>query len=468
MRVEILDSTLREGELFRVLPTDAKVRVASKLAEAGIKRIELTVHYPSRTKFEDNEAVVKALKGTGVLIVMHGRALLDDLEAMAKYDVEGCAVYVAVSRLHREHKLHGLTYDEAVERLCNAAEIAKEHGFKYIRVTFEDVSRIFLEEGENRLPVIQAAIERVKEHGATTVSLPDTSGLLTPRSAGAFFQRMKQLSTLPLAAHFHNDYGLASANTIEAAIEGADELHVTLLGVGDRNGIADLYEVVATLEDVYGMHTGVQRSSLKQLYSTFSKIAGMPIPSRHPLSDEARTIRAGVHQSMTVKRTEGYIPAKKLVNDFDRPLYVLNPFLSHKLVRKILAPHFEGLEDGTAHKIAEALAALTHRVGHRAKREEFQRIMREEAGVEVPYEELAEYFGGQTVYILMKLRAQYPAQRIVQEVASWNHIESVDEVYGDVDMVVKARTPNPKEDVVAKLRRDFSEAIQELRVLVAD
>lgn len=124
--MEILDSTLREGELFRILPRNSRAQVASKLAEIGIKRVELTVDYPPRTKYEDNEVVIEALKGTETLVVLHGRAYKDDLEAMSKYDVEGCAIYVAVSQIHRDFKLHGITFDEAVDRLGEAAELAAE------------------------------------------------------------------------------------------------------------------------------------------------------------------------------------------------------------------------------------------------------------------------------------------------------------------------------------------------------
>jgi isopropylmalate/homocitrate/citramalate synthase len=467
-QMELLDSTLREGELFRVLRRDSKARLASKLAESGIKRIELTVDYPPRTQYKENEPVLKALKGTGTSVILHGRAYKDDLEAMRKYDVEGCAVYVAVSRVHREVKLHGLTFDKAVERLCDSAETARQIGFKYIRVTLEDATRVFLEEGVQALPRMKASIDQLREHGATLVSLPDTSGLLSPRISGQFFSKMKEVSSLPLSAHFHNDYGLASANTVEAALEGAEELQVTILGVGDRNGIADLYEVAATLEDVQGVKTGVDRSKLKELYRTFSKIASVQIPSRHPLSDDARTIRAGVHQSMTIRRPEGYIPDGKLKHDFDRPLYILNPYTSHKLIHKMLAPHVIGLDDQKARKMAEALAKFASGYAKRRNLSELRKMMKAEFGVEVPYAQLAEYFGAQTVYMLLNLHPQYPAQKIIDEVTSWHDVESVHEVYGDVDMVIRASTDYSKDDVVSRFRQHFSDAIAQLRVLVTD
>jgi isopropylmalate/homocitrate/citramalate synthase len=466
--MELLDSTLREGELFRVLPRNSRAQVASKLAESGVKRIELTVDYPPRTTYQDNEPVIKALKNTETLVVLHGRATKDDLEAMRKYDVEGCALYVAVSQIHRDFKLHGISFNEAIERLCEAANIARQSGFKYIRVTLEDASRGFLEEGDAALERLGTSIEQMERNGATIVSLPDTSGLLSPRTAATFFAKTKKISSLPVSAHFHNDYGLASANTIEAALEGADELQVTLLGLGDRNGIADLYEVAATLEDVHGIKTGVNRSKLKELYKSFTKVAGIQIPSRHPLSDDARTIRAGVHQSMTVKKPEGYIPEGKLKNDFDRPLYILNPYMSHKLINRMLAPHMIGLEDQRAKRIVEAVAQFASGHASLTKPGQLRKMMKREFGIEISNAELAQYFGGQTLYMLLKLHPQYPAQRIVEQVAGWQNVESVDEVYGDVDMVIRARTDYSRDDIVSKFRAEFGEAIENLSVLITD
>src|SRR2546427_1253662 len=236
--LQVLDSTLREGELFRLYPSDVRVRVASRLADSGLKRVELTVDYPPRTSFGDVVPVVKALRDRGVEVVMHGRACEEDIEAIRRYKADGCALYTAVSKLHREYKLHGVSEDEVVERLCTAVRVARESGFAYIRATLEDSSRIYLEDGEEGLAKIGNSIQRLKESGATIVSLPDTSGLLTPRLTRDFFMRASTSASLPLAAHFHNDYGLATANTNEAALEGAEEVHVTLVGVGHRNGLA--------------------------------------------------------------------------------------------------------------------------------------------------------------------------------------------------------------------------------------
>ncbi len=463
--MRVLDSTLREGELFRALPNRVRLMVASKLADSGVTRVELTVDYPPRTSFEDNAQVVRALHDRGVEVVLHGRAVEQDLASMARYDAEGCALYIAVSRLHRQYKLHGISEDEAAGRLVDGVTRARELGFGYIRATLEDASRVFLEEVDQGAVLFQRLAEGLRAAGATMLSLPDTSGLMTPGSARAFFRSAKSLSALPLSAHFHNDYGFASANTTEAVLEGAEEAHVTIMGVGDRNGIADMYEVVAALEDIHGIRTGIDRRSLRPLYSWFAKAAGVELPWRHPLSEHARTVRAGVHQSMTVRRSDGYIPAKKLTNDFGEPLYAVSPYVSHALVQTILNPHGE-LDSESSRRVAEALARRF--TGSAPTVRGVREVIMEETGVDVPESELGRYFAAERLYILLKLKPQYPAQELLTEISALGEVDAVDEVYGDADMVVRARAAPGRGNVVEAIKRRYGDAIEEMRVLVTD
>lgn len=465
--MQVLDSTLREGELFQLFPRETRVSIASKLAEAGLRRAELTVDYPPRTTAEDLKPVIAVLHDGGVEVVIHGRAMEEDVDAIGKYDVQGCGLYIAVSRLHREYKLHGIGEQEAFDRLCECVSRAKARGFNYIRATLEDASRLFLEDSDGFLNSLKPNVDRLRESGATLVSLPDTSGLLSPGLAETFFRKVTAVSSLPVAAHFHNDYGLASANTIQAALAGAEELHATVMGIGDRNGIADLYEVVSTLEDVHRVKTGINRGALRNLYEFFSKATGIGLPWRHPLSAEARTVRAGVHQSMTVKRSDGYIPAGKLTHDFGEPLYAVSPYISHNLVQAILNPHLGTVDPGTSRRIAEMLATSGQN-GSGSKLDRIQEIIRREAGVEIPRQELMRFFGSERVYLLLKLHPQFPAEKIVRELLQWEGIEAVDEVYGDADMIVRAHNAYGKPSIVTMIKQHYAEALMDLRVLVTD
>jgi len=455
----LLDSTLREGELFRAFPQEVKVRVAEALAEAGVKRIELTVDYPPRTSREDVERVVEVLRSYPVEVVIHGRAYRRDVEAAAGYDVDGVGVYIAPTKLHREYKLGGIGYREAVERLKEAVELAGELGFRYRRATVEDASRFYV---EGEVSELAGLVDELGEAGATLVSVPDTSGLLTPPQAADLFRRLKEACRTPLAAHFHNDYGHASANTVEAALNGAEELHATILGIGDRNGIADLYEVAAALHDIHGVDVGVRRDRMAGLYRTFSRLTGIKIPFRHPLSEEARTVRAGVHQSMVIKRPEGYIPRGKLEHDFEGAAFEATPYLSRKIIAEILRGK---VGEDEIRRAAETLAQEAYRRGGRLTAKRVKETLGK-MGYEIDEGRVDRLFQSERAYILLNLDPRYPVRNLLERLSEWGDVEQVDEVYGDADLVVVARV-RPG-GVVEKLRKEFSDAIERMRILITD
>ncbi|MEM4220232.1 MAG: hypothetical protein QW106_05455 [Candidatus Caldarchaeum sp.] len=458
----LLDSTLREGELFRVLKLSAKLELVEKLADLGLRRIEVTVDYPPRTTREDVEPVVNRCRDLGVECVIHGRAVKQDVESALRYDAAGVAFYIAPTEIHRQHKLHGISYDEALKRLAESIDAAKEAGFRYIRATVEDASRFFV---ENQNEQLVSAVKSLSHAGATLVSVPDTAGLLSPPKAAHFIRFVKNATNVPLAAHFHNDYGMASANTIAAILENVNEAHVTVMGVGDRNGIADLYEVVAVLEDVHGVSLGIKRDKMSSLYSFFAKVAGVKLPWRHPLSEESRTIRAGVHQAMAVEKPEGYMPTKKLEHDVANPVFTLGVYASHRLVAALTGlnpndPRVRAATEALAHKAREKNGYLSVT--------ELNEILLNTLGIQVEKQTLMKYLSGEKIYVLAKLNPRYDPNKIYEVLMSWDEIEAVDEVYGDVDMIFVARAKFSHDNVVERFKTVFSEALEEVKVYVAD
>lgn len=459
---KILDTTLREGELFQKFRLEVKVKVAKLLAEAGLDRIELTVDYPPRTSRRDVEEVINVLKSYDVEIVIHGRAYSRDVEAAAKYDVDGIGVYMAPTKLHRKYKFGGIGFREAVDRLRDAIALARDYGFKYRRATVEDASRFYFE--ENGFRKLLQIIEELKDEGATIISVPDTSGILTPLQVRRFFGRLKEHCEIPLSAHFHNDYGHASANTVEAALIGVEELQTSILGIGDRNGIADLYEVAAPLIDIHGFKFRLRRGFLLELYQRFSKLTGIKIPFRHPLSDEAKTIRAGVHQSMAVKAPQGYIPAGKLKHDFTKIFFEITPFLSKRVIERILGAE---IDSSVLRMISEKLAEKASEHGGSLDPKHVKNVL-ESFGFRVNEEALGSILKPEKAYILLNLDPKYPVKMMIDEIIGWDDVEEVNEVYGDADLVVVAKIDRTKQNVVERIKKNFSEAITRMRVLITD
>ncbi len=457
---KILDTTLREGELYKRLRREIRIKVAELLASIGADRIELTIDYPPRTTREDVEAVIEAIRSYDVEIVLHGRAYRQDVEAAAKYDVEGVGVYLAPTELHRRFKLGGMSFEDAKRRLEEALELAVSYGFKYRRATIEDASRYYLGE-DGGLEALAALVDDLGEAGATVVSVPDTCGMLTPPQAREFFEKLVALCKTPLSAHFHNDYGYASANTVEAALAGAEELHASVLGIGDRNGIADIYEVAAALIDVHGISLKIERGRLRELYETFSKLTGMRIPFRHPLSREAQSIRAGVHQSMALKAPEGYVPIGKLKHDFERLYFEATTYLSKKLIQKVLK---DDVDEERLQEASSALARLAEQKGRELGPREIAEALRN-MGLEVDGLALQRLLKPQKAYILLNLDPRFPVRERIPEILSWSEVDYVDEVYGDADLIIAARL---EDDVIERVKKLFGDAILRIRTLIAD
>lgn len=460
MRVVLLDTTLREGELYRPLKLSAKIVIAEALLEAGLKRVELTLAYPPRTTPEDLKKILSILNNHGAEPVIHCRACREDVENAGKHDAWGIAIYVALSKIHIKHKFDKYSDEEILRKLIEAIELSRETGFKYIRATIEDASRIYLEEDVERLAEI---INVLEDAGATMISIPDTSGLLTPSLSREFFHELKKRTQAPLSAHFHNDYGYASANTVEAVLAGANEAHVSILGIGDRNGIADLYEVTAALSDIHKIELGIKRESLKKLYQIFSRLSGIRIPARHPLSDEARTIRAGVHQYMTTKAPEGYLPKMKLQYDFDSPLYEVTPFVSKRLVEKLLNGYH--LDSEKIRELAEYIGAEASRQGGKLSIERLQQIL-SQMGLSISHEKIKEYFGCVRAYVLLKVRDRQLIEPLIEELAKWKEVELIQEVSGYSDLLLMVKMNPGIEENIEKFKMKLGHTVDRIDFLI--
>ena len=342
--VVILDTTLREGELQPGVCFNCKSRkdVGLALAEIGTRRIEFPIAYPSRGgKVEDIRNAIEEVKKTSndLQAILQCRACEDDVKNAGQYGTDGCAVFLGVTQKHRKGKLSGMNRDKAIEQLSISIELLKDFGFKYRRAVFEDISRFFTSEksSEDTAAYLSRLLHSVRKAGATIVSIPDTSGMIPHVKVSDIIKRMKEITDLPLAAHFHNDYGNALANAIEAFSAGVEEIHVSIYGLGARNGIVDHYELVSNLEDLYGVSTGEKREQLMALYKRFEQLTGIPIPWRHPLSLSANLEKAGTHQAQIVEAPEGYIPPRKLALDSSGTVFFeANQFVSKRVVGELL------------------------------------------------------------------------------------------------------------------------------------
>jgi D-citramalate synthase len=130
-----------------------------------------------------------------------------------------------------------------------------------------------------------------------SIHLCDTLGVLDPVLTSKLVrQTLDDYPELKFEFHAHNDYGLATANSLAAAREGVAGLHCTLNGLGERAGNASLSEIIVGLKDFNIAETSVSENSLPNLSRLCASYSLKPIPYNEPITGEhVFTHVSGIH-----------------------------------------------------------------------------------------------------------------------------------------------------------------------------
>lgn len=263
-KIRIVDTTLRDGEQSPgiVFSTLDKVGIATALAQAGVEWIEAGVPIMG---IEEQEAI-KAMTSTPLQgkIIAWNRAYKEDIMASITCGCSMLHISVPVSDLHIQQKIRK-SRGWVLTQLEEAIKLAQSFGCQ-ISVGAEDASRADM---EFFLQVAEVAARR----GALHIRYADTVGCLLPTRVDEIFQKLVPLCPLPIEVHMHNDFGLATANTLVALGAGAELASVTVGGIGERAGNASLEEVVMGAQGIYHMDTGIELQALGELSSLVMKIS---------------------------------------------------------------------------------------------------------------------------------------------------------------------------------------------------
>lgn len=276
--VLINDVTLREGEQSEGVSfsEEVKVALARELEAAGVTQVQ--VGYPGRFPRDAlaTRAVSAALESAHVEVI--ALAFVDEWE----HEVDAClesgaqivtVVYRASDRLHR---VLGVTREHALARATAAVERAVAGG----------AAVAFVPSDSTRAdPVFLLDLwKSVAAAGAQRVYVADSMGAGTPELVSRLVAQARSATGLPVGVHCHNDFGLAVANTTAGVNAGAEIVDVAVNGLGDRAGNAPLEEVVAALELLYEVRTGIELGALTRLSRLFGDAAGRPLHPNKPIS----------------------------------------------------------------------------------------------------------------------------------------------------------------------------------------
>jgi isopropylmalate/homocitrate/citramalate synthase len=278
-KVKIHDITLRDGEQETgiAMRKDEKVAIAEALAEAGIHRIEAGM--PAVSK-QDEGAIREIVKrNLGPEIFAFCRCILDDVRLAADCGVTGVIVEIPSSE-HIIEYAYQWPLSKAIQASVNATHLAHELGLYTVFFTIDATRADF-----NTLFQI---IEAVAAEGhMDALTLVDTMGVASTGAIRHYVRTMRARLQRPLEAHFHNDFGLANANSMAALEEGAEVVHSTVLGMGERAGQASTEQMALALELLYGIKTGVKLDRLYNLTQVVQKLTGRVTPLNQPIAGSA-------------------------------------------------------------------------------------------------------------------------------------------------------------------------------------
>lgn len=308
------DTTLRDGEQMpgASLRPGEKVLIAKALTAIGIKSIDAGFPICAKSEIEAIQRIVREVEGP-VIISALSRTLRSDIDAAyatlaeAAPERRAISLFVSTSPLHREFKLNK-TKTELLKIITGSIEYARRF-FKRVAFAPEDASN-------TELPFLCEVYGEAIAAGATTVGFTDTLGILTPERVREHVRHLQDnvpgIERAPLACHFHNDLGLATANTLAAIAEGVRIVQCTVNGIGERAGNTSFEEVVMALHlnrEQYRRRHSIDTTKLTALSRLVEKLTGIPVsPNKAIVGSNVFATEAGIHQDGMMKHPETYLP----------------------------------------------------------------------------------------------------------------------------------------------------------------
>ena len=295
--VEILDATLRDGEQTNgvsFLPHEKLMIARMLLRDVNVDRLEV-----GSARVSDGE------KDAVTMICRYARQIdrLDRVEVLGFVDGHqsidwiadcGCRTMNLLAKGSLKHCTQqlGKTPEAHISDIRQSVAYARELGIS-VNLYLEDWSNGMKDSPE----YVYQLMDSLVDSGIRRFMLPDTLGIMNPLQVIEYIRKMvKHYPDTHFDFHAHNDYDLAVSNSLAAVYSGAQGLHVTVNGLGERCGNAPLSSVQVILKDQFHAVTNIVEDKLNAISRMVESYSGIAVAPNQPIiGDNVFTQVAGVH-----------------------------------------------------------------------------------------------------------------------------------------------------------------------------
>jgi 2-isopropylmalate synthase len=292
--IRIFDTTLRDGEQTPgvSLTVEDKIEIARQLSKLGVDVIEAG----SPMSSEGEKRVVKEIAKAGLEAEVCGlaRATRSDIDDAIDCDVDLVHVFIPTSPVQMKYAVN-MTPEQVLSATAEHVEYVKRHGLK-CEFSPMDATR-------SKLGFLKQVCQAAENAKADMINIPDTVGIMTPRTTRKLIEDVKAAVKVPISIHCHDDFGMAVANSLAAVEAGATQVHATINGLGERAGNAALEEIAVALQLIYKLKTGINSRLLYSTSRMVSTLTGIFVQANKAIVGEnAFAHESGIHtRGVTVK-----------------------------------------------------------------------------------------------------------------------------------------------------------------------
>ncbi len=349
--VKIVDTTLRDGEQTAgvVFSNEEKIQIAERLDEVGVHQIEAGV--PAMGG--DEKKVISEIAGLDLdaSILAWNRAVISDLENSVECGVDAVAVSISTSDIHIKYKLQK-DREWVLEHMTEATEYAKDHGL-YVSVNAEDASR-------TQDDFLMKFAKIAREAGADRIRFCDTVGTLEPFQVHERVGRLIHEAHIPVEMHMHNDFGLATANSLAGVRAGATYVNVTVNGLGERAGNAALEEVCMALRLIMNHTMDLDTSKFRQLSEFVANASARDIPKWKAIVGRAVfAAESGIHADGLLKNPITYEAFSPEEVGLTRQIVIGKHSGKHAIVNKFRTEYGIDLDEELAEKVLARVRSMS-------------------------------------------------------------------------------------------------------------